>query len=315
MLLWIAVAVSGLYVTIVASRQAVDHAVILAAALGVPPFVAGVTIMAIGTDLPEVANSIVASLGGHGDLNVGDSIGSAATQVTLGLGLLPLLAGAFDVGRRRVRVTGAATVLALLLGVALMADGDLSRLDGAVLVASWALATTVVVRSRAVTPEEPAGPRQRPPVARRRIAWHAALTLGFLAVVGAGAAATVTGIVRIAEDLAVPLYLVSFFGAAVGTSLPEIVVDVTALRRGRADLAVGDIFGSSLVDATLSVGIGPLVAPTAVTAALAVRGGIAAAVIVGAVVLLLGTLGRHTRATGLVLLALYAAFYPLLLAL
>ncbi len=314
MLLWIAVAVSGLYVTIVASRQAVDHAVILAAALGVPPFVAGVTIMAIGTDLPEVANSIVASLGGHGDLNVGDSIGSAATQVTLGLGLLPLLAGAFDVGRRRVRVTGVATVLALLLGAMLMVDGDLTRLDGAVLVTAWAVATWVVVRSRAVTLDEPDGARRRPPVARRRIAWHAALTLGFLVVVGAGAAATVTGIVRIAEDLAVPLYLVSFFGAAIGTSLPEIVVDVTALRRGRADLAVGDIFGSSLVDATLSVGIGPLIAPTAVTAAFAVRGGLAAAVVVGAVVLLLGTVGRHTRVTGLVLLGLYAAFYPLLLA-
>ena len=80
---------------VVASRHTVDHAVGLATSVGVPPFLIGITIMSVGTDLPEIANSIIASLGGHGDLNVGDSIGSAATQVTLGLGLLPLLAGAF----------------------------------------------------------------------------------------------------------------------------------------------------------------------------------------------------------------------------
>lgn len=123
-----------------------------------------------------------------------------------------------------------------------------------------------------------------------------------------------TGLVNIAEELSVPLYLVSFFGASVATSLPEIVVTGTAMRRGQADLAIGDIFGASLADATLSVGLGPLLAPTTVTAALAVRGGLAAAAVVAAVTLLLSLRVRHTRATGTALLVLYATFYPPMLA-
>lgn len=308
MLLWAAITVAGLYVTIIASRHAVDHAVRLATSVGVPPFVVGITVMSVGTDLPEVANSIVASLGGHGDLNVGDSIGSAMTQVTLGLGLLPLLAGAFAIGRIRVRVVGALTVGALAVGALLVADGDLARSDGAILVGMWLLATGIVWRFA------PSEEQVELPLAAGRRLRHAVLTIVWLGLVGAGAAAAVTGIVRIAEELAVPLYLVSFFGAAIGTSLPEIVVDVTALRRGQADLAVGDIFGSSMVDATLSLGIGPLVAPTLVTAGLAVRGSLAAACVIAIATILLTRREQHTAATGIVLLLLYLACYPLLLA-
>lgn len=308
MLVWAAVAVAGLYVTVVASRHTVDHAVQLATSVGVPPFLIGITIMAIGTDLPEIANSIAASIAGHGDLNVGDSIGSAATQVTLGLGLLPLAAGPFAVGRRRVRLLGGLTVGVLLVGALLVADGQLTRTDGAVLVVLW-VAATIIVWRYGPSEEQP----ELPMITGRRLR-HAALTLLFLALVGVGASAAVTGIVRIAEALAVPLYLVSFFGAAIGTSLPEIVVCVIALRRGQDDLAVGDIFGSSLADATLSLGAGPLVAPTLVTASFAVRGSLAAAGIIAIVVVLLTWRDRHTVATGLALLVLYAAFFPLLLA-
>lgn len=59
----------------------------------IPPFVIGITLASIGTDLPEIANSIVASVTGHGDLNVGDAIGSATVQATLVHGLLPMIAG------------------------------------------------------------------------------------------------------------------------------------------------------------------------------------------------------------------------------
>ena len=94
--------VAGFAVTIIASRSAVGEAQKLAAGTRIPPFVLGITLVAIGTDLPEIANSIVASISGHGDINVGDSVGSAATQSTLVLGLLPFLGGAIAIGRRPV---------------------------------------------------------------------------------------------------------------------------------------------------------------------------------------------------------------------
>lgn len=83
-------------------------------------------------------------------------------------------------------------------------------------------------------------------------------------------------------------------------------VVVAALRQGHGDLALGDALGATLADASLSIGVGPIVASTAVTADLAVRGGLVTA---GAVVLVAGTLaaaGRHGRATGALCLMLYA---------
>ena len=96
-------------------------------------------------------------------------------------------------------------------------------------------------------------------------------------------------------------------------SLLALVFTVTALRRGQRDIAVGDVFGSSLADATLSLGIGPLIAATAVTADLVVRGSLVVAGVVGIVTMFLVGRRRHTAWSGLVLLALYAALYPLLL--
>ena len=83
----------GLTVALVASSRAVNEARELALGLGAPPFVVGFVLVAVGTDLPEIANSITAHLQGEGDINVGDSIGSVLTQYTLILGLIPLLAG------------------------------------------------------------------------------------------------------------------------------------------------------------------------------------------------------------------------------
>src|SRR5918993_1252584 len=82
--------VGGLAVALVASDRAVAYTRALAAALGAPPFIVGVVLVSIGTDLPELANSIAAHAEGEGDVNVGDSVGSALTQYTFVLGLFPL---------------------------------------------------------------------------------------------------------------------------------------------------------------------------------------------------------------------------------
>ena len=308
LLIWAAIGASGLFLAVVASRRAVEHAGALAAATGIPPFIVGLTLLAIGTDLPEVANSIIASVSGYGDLNVGDSVGSAATQVTLVLGLVPFLGGAFDLGRLRVAAVGTLTVLALALGAVLVSDGFLSRIDGIAMLTAWVVATAYLWRTTPGVAEPtlplPMGTRLQ----------HGLLTLLGLVGVAVGATATVTAFVRLAETLGLPVYLVSFFGVALGTSLPELVVVLTALRKGQGDIAIGDAFGASLLDSTLSIGIGPTVAPIAVTAGLALRGSLVTAAVILLVTLTFWRTPRHTRWTGALLLVLYAAFFPLLLA-
>ncbi len=305
---WIGAGIIGLLIALTASRRAVHHASALAFGSRLPPFVIGVSLLAVGTDLPEIANSVIASLRGQGDLNVSDSIGSAMTQITLVLGLLPFIAGGFAVGRRRVRVIGGVTLVALALGIFLVADGALTRADGIILVGTWLAASAAVWRFA----PPPSGPTLPVPATRRTR--HVLLALGALSLVGGGAWLAIEALIRIAELIEVPVYIIGFLGASLGTSLPELLVDITALREGQRDLAVGDVFGSSLVDATLSIGVGPIIAPTAITTGLALRGGFGALLAVGAVTLLLGLRRHHTRVTGAILLLLYAGVYVLLLA-
>jgi cation:H+ antiporter len=118
---------------------------------------------------------------------------------------------------------------------------------------------------------------------------------------------------RLAELAGVPEFVIAFFGASLGTSAPEIVVDVTALLRGAPAIALGDALGSSLVDSTLSIGAGPLVAPAEVTPRLALAGTFYTLTAVGIVGGLLGRRRRHDHRSMAVLFGLYGLAYVVLL--
>ena len=256
-ILWIVALVVGLTVAAAASRRAVTHAIGASEHAGISAGFVGVTIVAIGTDLPEIAASIIAAIRGEGDLIIGDAAGSAFTQVTLVLAIL-CLAAAITADRVSIATLGALTVGALVLVAFLVADGVFSRLDGFVLVALWvgALIVTYVI--------EPPGDHSAG--GSRRDAVRAALrSLGWLAVVAAASTLVVESFVELTDDIGVPQLVASAVVLSLGTSLPELVVDLTALRRGAAALALGDLFGSSLLDATLAIGIGPALRATTVS--------------------------------------------------
>lgn len=300
--------VGGLALALVASDRAVAYTRALAAALGAPAFLVGVVLVSIGTDLPEIANSIAAHLQGEGDINVGDSVGSTLTQYTLVLGIFPLVVGALAIERRQVGVVTAMTMLGLVLTSFFVADGWLGRWEGVTLVLAWAAFTWLVVRLvTGMAPDE------APTVAVAGRLGQAAVVLVALAAVGLGATVAVRALVRIAELAGVPEFVIAFFGASLGTSAPEIVVDVTALLRGAPGIALGDALGSSLVDSTLSIGAGPIVAPAEVTPRLALTGTIYTLVAVGAVGALLGGRRRHDHLSMLALFALYLLAYAVLL--
>lgn len=308
---FIAAALVGFAIAILGSRSAVEHATALARRWRLPGFVVGLTLLAIGTDLPEIANSIVASYRGFGDVNVGDSVGSAATQITLVLGLLPFFGRPLLASRRGLVSAGLLTAAGLGLGGGLVADGFLGRPDGIILLASWIAATWVVATVEPDTMRQLSfDVEEEDPLSVLSRIFRALIGLAFVA---GGATLAVWGVVELAELMGVPTYIISFFGASIGTSLPELVVDITAIRRGQTELAIGDAFGSSLVDSTLSIGIGPTFFPTAVTASLAVRGSIAAAVIAVIVTLIFSRIPNHDRRSGLLLLILYGLLYAVVL--
>ena len=294
---WFLGLVVGVTLATVASRRAVLAALTAGTVSRLPLGAIGATVMAVGTDLPEIANSITAALSGHGDLVVGDAAGSAMTQVTLVMAILLVVAVAMRVDRHSIGVLGGVTALALGLVALLVRDGGISRLDGWFLVGIW---VTGLVLLEHVRPDPP-----EPVETDARLAVpHAARAIGWLLVVGAAAALVVRSFVEVTDQLGVPELVASAVVLSLGTSLPELVVDWTAIRRGAVALALGDLFGSSLLDATLAVGAGPAlravaVSPDAVATCLITGGGVAAAT------LLLVARPRHGRPTAALLLAVY----------
>lgn len=300
--------VGGLGVALVASDVAVSYTRSLAALLGAPPFVVGVVLVALGTDLPEIANSIASHLQGEGDVNVGDSIGSTLTQYTFVLGLFPLIIAVIAISRLQVGLVSALTIGGLLLTSLFVLDGSLGRIDGAILVLAWAAAMVLVTR---VLPR--AEPEDPPVVRLQGRGAQTGVILVALVAVGAGATVAVRSLVSLSEELGVPEFLLAFFGASLGTSAPEIAVDLTALRQGAPAIALGDALGSSLIDSTLSIGIGPLVEPAPVTIRLAVTASLYTALAIAVVALVLGARRRHDRWSASVLMGLYALSYVVLI--
>lgn len=301
----ILVLVGGLALSSAASGRALEAAESLGERAGLSPFVIGLTIVSIGTDLPEIANSISAAASGHGDLNVGDSTGSAAVQITFVLGVLCIMRP-LPTPRRFVATAGLFTVGALILGAVLMADGHIGRLDGLLLILVWAVATPTVGRS------SPLDRTSQPTLFGRGAVTQLGRTLIALAFVGAGAVAAVTAFIEITDRLGVPEYVTSFFVLSVGTSLPELFVNGRAMLQGSGRLALGALLGASLVDATLSLGIGPALFPTDVSDE-AAAGTIVVAGVVGVAVAVLFSRSTHHRPSGVALLGLYVALFPLLL--
>ena len=124
-----------------------------------------------------------------------------------------------------------------------------------------------------------------------------------------GAYIVINAVVTMSSLFRVPEYIISFFVVAIGTSLPELAVDLTAVLKKQYEIAIGDAIGSCIVDAGLSIGIGPLIFPTAVSGRLAETTGLYA-LFASAIVILTLTLRRKVdRKAGIFFIALYGLSY------
>jgi cation:H+ antiporter len=247
----IALLVLGVTLLAFSAEKAVGHSVSIASALGVSPLMIGLIIVSLGTDFPEIVNSIISSAFGHGDINVGDSYGSILAQMTLVLGFLALVGGKFKVKRDEILVMGACEVLALIAAVSMVEKGSISWINAVFLVASWPL-LMLITKSVMKKPDVKPHTGQRP-------SFHLMLAiLGFVGV-AVGSYIVISSVISLSAVLRVPEYFISFFVVAIGTSLPELVVDLTAIRKKQYEIAIGDVIGSSIIDAGFSIGIGPLI--------------------------------------------------------
>lgn len=312
MFIWQAILglLAGAFMLIVSSGKTVDQLIKLSKIFGLSTFTIGFVVASLGSDMPEMINSLISSYLGHGDISVGDSYGSVMTQITLILGLIPFFCTFCRLIPSTFKYVGAVEVGVLAISIFLVSDGRVTRLDALLLIALWGVSMLVlrkfaeqrVVLDESIELEEE--PRENLP---KIIGW---LAIGFLGI-GVGSYAVIESSIAISRYLGVSEYLISFFLISLGTSLPELVVEVSAIRKQHFDLAVGDIIGSCIVDATLAIGLGPLFFPIDVSGASVLITGLYAIFASVVVVGVLSWKGVHDRKTGGLFIIIYLLSYLL----
>ncbi|MFQ6064605.1 MAG: sodium:calcium antiporter [Candidatus Bathyarchaeia archaeon] len=305
--------VLGIVLMTFSSDKAVVHSVKIASALRISPLMIGLILVSLGTDLPEIANSIASSALGHGDINVGDSLGSVLTQMSLVFGLIPFLGGIFRVKRKEIVVIGVCEVLALIIAVSVVEKGYISRMNALFLVASWPiflLLTRSATARNAQEKEHFVGRNDESHLHHLRH-WAIAI-LGFIGV-AIGAYVVIQSVITLSAAFHISEYLLSFFLVAIGTSLPEVAIDLTAVRKKQYELAIGDAIGSCIADASFAIGIGPLLmGKINVSGGLAIITGSYAILVCIVIVSTLALRGKIDKKAGTLFLVLYLLSYTIL---
>jgi len=300
--------VLGMIILTFSSNKTVDHSVILACNWSVPPIVIGLVLVSIGTDFPEIMNSVISSSLDLGSINVGTSIGSAFAQLTLILGIIALFQRCFEVNKKEVAIIGVSILFASILSFFLILDSYISRLDGLFLIISWVLIILII---RRIAKKDFSCPPRRA-IKRKGSGYNLLIViLGFIGI-AIGTYLVIDSILEITRILNISEFIASFFIASIGTSLPELTVTLTALRKGQQEIAIGDIMGSSLLDASISIGIGPLIFPTPISGGPAIATWVYIIMAVFIVTLLLSLKGKVDKKVGIICLILYLFSYSLL---
>jgi cation:H+ antiporter len=310
--------VLGMALLSVGGKFLVDAAVNIAARLGVPALLVGLTIVAWGTSAPELAFNGISAWNDRGPLVLGNVVGANICNLGLIVGVCALirpLAVADDIVRRELPLTG---VLFALLLVLALAGRSLGRADGAVLLvvfaaySAWTIRQGLSRRAAAASEideqvarkEADDAPRLRPlPVA------ITALVIG-LALLGMGGSLAADGAVGIARAVGIPESVVGLTIVSIGTTLPEFMTGVIATRKGHVDLAIGNVVGSSLFNVGAVLGVAGLVVPTPIEVTTHALVSIGVMVGLGLLLLPMSRTFHRTiaRIEGLALLGVYAAF-------
>ncbi|MFB6102345.1 MAG: sodium:calcium antiporter [Haloplanus sp.] len=241
----------GLGALVVGADRAVTAAGDLALYYGVSSFFIGVTLVSIGTSVPEMVTSVYAAYYGAGDLVVGNIVGSETAQITLAIAVVAFIAP-FVTERRNVLVYGSAMLLAMIIMLLTLDDGVIGRSEGFLMMLAYLqfIYTLYTNEGGEEIAEEVIEAGQTP---RETVPW---IVGGLVAVVIGGQLMVANG-VALARLIGVPEYLLGLL-TGLGTTLPEIAVAGIAAHEGRGGISVGSVLGSNITDPVFSLGIGAL---------------------------------------------------------
>jgi cation:H+ antiporter len=268
--------VLGLLLLVAGGEVLLRGAVGLSMLARLTPAVIGLTVVAAGTSVPELAVSAAAAVRGKVDITVGNVVGSNIFNITFILGLAALV-HPLAISGNTVRLEYPALVLVSFMCVVVGMRGEVGRLEAILFLALYVGFTAYLVRlvRRQVTATEAAQlaaeTKELAEVAHRppRLWVSMLLVTGGVALLASGAELTVRGAVEVGRQLGLSERLIGLTIIAAGTGLPEVVTSVVSTVRGRDDVAVANVIGSNLFNILGILGINALITPLSFAPAIA----------------------------------------------
>lgn len=226
----------------------------IARRMGISSLVIGMTVVAYGTSTPELAASIAAA-GDHGDIILGNIVGSNIANIGLVIGVSTLLV-TLVISRqtilREVPIMVGFSVLLVVLSI----DGEISQVDGIILILTLGGFTIYTIR-RSRRDVQPDTDSSKPKQSNLKSFGLLGIGVGLLYV---GAILTVDNAVTIAEAFQIPEMIIGVTVIAIGTSLPELITSILAIRKGQIDIGVGNIIGSNIYNILMIMGVSATIA-------------------------------------------------------
>lgn len=263
-IVWIVV---GVVLVLWGADRLTDGAVTLAKRMNVSEIVIGLTIVAMGTSMPEFCVSLVSALKGTPDLAVGNVVGSNIFNAMLIVGVAAMVAPMTILHSTVKRDIPFALLASVALWVMCL-DGDVSRVDALILMALFLLFMYVTLKGAHRAPEADdamavyAEERRDAEVAGRRSVWMSLLWLVVgLACLIFGSNLFVDGATQIATLLGVSDAVIGLTIVAGGTSLPELATSVVSAKKGQSGIAIGNVLGSNVFNILAILGITGVISP------------------------------------------------------
>ena len=253
---WIVLFIGSLATLVKSSDFFTDSAEQLGIYLGFPQFIVGVTIVSVGTSLPELLSSVFAMLNNSSEIILGNVVGSNIANIFLVLGTAAIISKRLSITYDLINVD-----LPLFLGTGFflaLSVWDLHFSTGEAILCLLAYAVYMFYTISIAQQEEEAR-KQDPEIASRseRIFPVKDLVIVILSSIGLclGAKYTIHSVVQISEILDIAVEIIAVTAVALGTSLPELIVTITIANKGNPEMAIGNVLGSNIFNTFVVMGV------------------------------------------------------------
>jgi cation:H+ antiporter len=257
---WIIVFIVALAVLVKASDLFTDSAEKIGLHFGIPPFIVGVTIVAIGTSLPELVASFVAIFWGVPEIAVGNVVGSNIANIFLIIGVVAIISKKIKIFYELKHVDLPFLMGSTMLSAFVLFDGQIVFFESVLLLAVLVSYLLYTISSRKNRPDAEIKKELKKEKdlisGNKKLKW----TTWFWLAAGAvliyfGAQLIISSVLNISEILVIGAGLIAVSAVALGTSLPELVVSITAARKKQPEMAIGNVIGSNIFNSLAVLGI------------------------------------------------------------